>query len=125
MYTYTWRKYLPVIRLLLKKSVVADQVVTLNRIDFEKSSKARKPACSFNVEVINARINAPIQPTAAKNLIDLLLEDPATKILLRQYHFAVSLNSSFELNIKNITPVEEPPAIESADVNDQTVPQTG
>ncbi|HET9430990.1 MAG TPA: hypothetical protein VFO70_07430 [Chitinophagaceae bacterium] len=104
MYTYTWKKYLPVIRLLMKKSVVSDQVVTLNRIDFEKGSRARKPACSFSVEIKNARLVGLNQPTPAKDLLDILVEDETAKALLRQYHYAISLASDFRLTIKNLTP---------------------
>ena len=124
MYTYTWKKYLPVIRLLLKKSLVADQFVTLNRIDFEKNSKARKPSCSFDIEVINASLNQQTQSTAAKNLIDILMEDPAAKTLLRQNHFAIKLSSAFELTIRNIPRVETP-ATDSTLADGQPVQQPG
>ncbi|HEX7904811.1 MAG TPA: hypothetical protein VF487_13125 [Chitinophagaceae bacterium] len=115
MYIYTWKKYLPVIRLLLKKSAIADQVATLNHTDFEKSSRARKPACSFTIELVNGRFKMVSQSTSAKNLLEVLMEDEAAKALLRKNHYAISLNSDFQLNIKNLTPPIEEEAVVAAE----------
>ncbi len=108
MYTSTWKKYLPVIRLLLKRSAAAEQVVTLNRIDFEKNSKTRKPACSFAMEIVNARLKVLNQSAPAKDLFTTLLEDETAKSLLLQHHYTISLNSNFQLSIKNSTPLALP-----------------
>ncbi|MDZ4794441.1 MAG: hypothetical protein SGI83_09210 [Bacteroidota bacterium] len=108
MYTYTWKKYLPVIRLLLKRSATADQSVSLNRTDFEKTTKLRKPACSFAVEIVKGRLNTiNNQSVPAKDLVEILQEDEITKNLIRQYQYAISLNSDFLLSIRNITPAEQ------------------
>lgn len=106
MYTYTWKKYLPVIRLLLKRSATSEQTVSLNRTDFEKTTKLRKPACSFSVEIVKGRLTTiNNQSVPAKDLIEILQEDEIAKTLMRQFQYAVSLNSDFILSIKNITPV--------------------
>ena len=107
MYTHIWNKYLPVIKILLKKSVTAEQKMGLNRTDFEKGNRTRKPACSFNVELTNGRFNTVSQSAAAKDLVTVLLEDEIAKPLLRQNHYKISLNSDFQLSIINTTPVEE------------------
>ncbi len=108
MYTYTWKKYLPVIRLLLKRSATAEQTVSLNRTDFEKTTKLRKPACSFSVEIVKGRLTTiNNQSVPARDLVEILQEDDITKNLIRQYQYAISLNSDFLLSIKNITPVAE------------------
>ncbi len=112
MYTYTWKKYLPVIRILLKRSASAEQSVSLNRTDFEKTTKLRKPACSFNVEIGKGRLNTINQSVPAKDLLGILQEDEMTRTLLRQHHYAISLNSDFLLSIKDITPPVEEAAAE-------------
>ena len=104
MYTHTWNKYLPLIRLLLKKSLVSEQVATLNRIDFEKGNRIRKPACSFSVEIVNGKMKLTNQPTPAKDLLYVLQQDQVSKSMISRYHYSISLNSSFELTIKNLTP---------------------
>jgi hypothetical protein len=106
MYTYTWKKYLPVIRLLLKRSAEAEQSLALNRIDFERTTKLRKPACSFSVELVKGRLNTfNNQSVPARDLVEILQEDEAVRTMLREQQYAISLNSDFLLSIKNITPV--------------------
>ncbi len=113
MYIITWKKYLPVIRLLLKKSAQGEQKMTLNRTDFERTSRIRKPVCSFDIEVINGRLNR-INPAAqVKSLMEVLTQDEVANQLLRKKHYAITLSSDFQLSIKNNTPVEETvPAVE-------------
>lgn len=107
MYTHIWNKYLPVIRILLKKSATAEQKMGLNRTDFEKGNRTRKPACSFNVELIKGRFSTISQSAPAKDLVTVLLEDEVAKTLLRQNHYTISLNSDLQLSIANITPPVE------------------
>ena len=107
MYTHVWSKYLPVIRILLKKSATAEQKMGLNRTDFEKGNRARKPSCSFNVEIIKGRFSTISQSAPAKELVSTLLEDETAKGLLRQNHYKISLNSDLQLTIVNITPAVE------------------
>jgi len=105
MYEHIWSKYLPVIRILLKKSAVAEQKMGLNRTDFEKGNRTRKPACSFNIELANGRFVTITQSAPAKDLVSTLMGDPVTKDLLKQNHYTISLNSDFQLSIANNTPV--------------------
>jgi|APDOM4702015191_1054821.scaffolds.fasta_scaffold208253_1 hypothetical protein len=107
MYTYTWKKYLPVIRLLLKKSAAGEQILSLNRTDFEKTTKLRKPTCSFSMELIRGRLLILNPPVPAKDLLEILMQDSITQALLRKYHYTISLNSDFQLKINNLTPQEE------------------
>jgi len=107
MYTYTWKKYLPVIRLLLKKSAAGEQILSLNRTDFEKTTKLRKPTCSFSMELLRGRLLILNPPVPAKDLLEILMQDSSTQALLRKYHYTISLNSDFQLKINNLTPQEE------------------
>ncbi len=107
MYTYTWKKYLPVIRILLKKSATEEQSVNLNRIDFERSTKLRKPVVTFNVDVVKGRLNPINKSVPAKDLIEILQEDETARSLMREHQYSISLNGDFLLSIKNITPQEE------------------
>ena len=109
MFTSTWKKYLPVIRLLLKQSSVAEKRVTLNRTDFERNNRLRKPACSFTIELEKGRFSILNKSVHAKDLVDVLMQDDTARALLREHHYAISLNSDFELVIRNCTPVIDIP----------------
>ena len=114
MYTHTWKKYLPVIRLLLKKSAVAEQTMTLNRTDFERTSRIRKPVCSFSIEVVNGRLSRLNPAAQVSSLMDVFAQDDASMALLRGHHYAISLSADFQLVIKNLTPVAEEKLTEPA-----------
>lgn len=81
--------------------------MTLNRTDFERTSRMRKPVCSFDIEVINGKLNRLNPAAQVKSLMEVLTQDEAANQLLRKKHYAISLSSDFQLSIKNNTPVEE------------------
>ena len=118
MYTYTWKKYLPVIRLLLKRSAAEEQLLTLSRMDFERNSRLRKPVCSFSIELIKGRLSKLNPSAPAKDLLDILMQDDIARALLRLHDYNISLNPDFQLSIKNCTPITEP-AVETGQQPDE------
>jgi hypothetical protein len=117
MYTYIWNKYLPVIRILLKKSSSGDQLLNLNRDDFERAGTGRKAGYKFNIDFVDGKVNNIISGSnLASHLALVMLEDDATKAVLKTGHFQVVLNTKFQLTIKNTSP--QPAAtVEAATVN--------
>lgn len=113
MYTFTWKKYLPVIRLHLKKAAGDDQVISLNRTDFEKGTKLRKPAVSFAVEIKKGRFATLNPPVAAKDLFEVITQDAGTMAILLKNHYAISMNSDFQLSIKDLKLAEPAPPEEN------------
>ncbi|HEY0680464.1 MAG TPA: hypothetical protein VGD17_19415 [Chitinophagaceae bacterium] len=110
MYTQVWMKYLPVIKILLKRSLTSDQLLDLNRPDFERAGIARKSAHKFHIEFSNGRVNNVISASAlAKNLAGVLLEDKVVKETFTLNDYTISMNTKFQLSIKYIAkqPVEE------------------
>ena len=87
MYTHIWNKYLPVIRILLKKSATGNQTLDLNRIDFERDGSARKAGYKFNIEFEDGKVANVISGSdLASHLSIVMLEDaiPDLEILLGQ-----------------------------------------
>ena len=105
MYTYIWNKYLPVIRILLKKSATGDQLLNLNRDDFERAGTGRKAGYKFTIAYTDGKVSNVISGSdLASHLAAAMLEDDATKAILRTGQFEVILNTKFQLIIKNTTP---------------------
>ncbi len=105
MYTHIWLKYLPIIKILMKRSASGDQVLDLNRIDFERAGTGRKAGYKFTIEFTNGRVanvisNSPLAP----DLASVLLQDDASKTILANANYHVSLNTRFQLSIKNVSP---------------------
>lgn len=108
MFSQTWKKYLPLITLFLRKSVNGPQTVQLNQTDFERALGGRKIKLSFSQLQINkGRMNNLIKNTAlAKELADVLNDDAVTNALLRTRNYSFAFTSNFELQITDVTPAE-------------------
>lgn len=103
MVTNVWVKYLPVLRIVMKKSLAADQQLALNKPDFERAGYKRKTADKFQVELKNGRLNNVLVNTPiASSLATTLLDDAAVKELTQGNEFHISMNKNFELTIKHI-----------------------
>jgi hypothetical protein len=110
MFVPTWNKYLPVLKILLKRSVSGEQTLTMNASDFQRAAGGRKIKFSFSVTVHKGRLQSLDNPPAiAKELVAVLQQDPIINQFIRQHDFEFSLTNSLQLLIKNITP----PAVES------------
>jgi hypothetical protein len=102
MYTHIWSKYLPIIKILLKRSATADQTLSLNRIDFERAGSGRKAGYKFNIDFSNGKVSNVISGSAlASDLATVLLQDEMAKNLFRENEYKISLNTKFQLAIKN------------------------
>jgi hypothetical protein len=118
MYTIVWKKYLPVIKLLMKKASAGDQQLSLNKSDFEKDKMSRKTNVRFTFKMVNAIAqNASAVPPLGRELTSVLQEDSTVISLLQQKEFTFSMNSRYELVIHM-----EPKAKPEHDDADEAVP---
>jgi len=102
MYNHIWKKYLPIIRILMKKSVVEDQVLDLNRVDFERAGTGRKAGYKFTIEFTDGKVGNVISGSElAMHLASVILEDDTAKQIITENNFEVSLNTKFQLSIRN------------------------
>ncbi len=89
----------------MKKSVSEDQVLDLNRVDFERAGTGRKAGYKFTIEFTDGKVGNVISgSTLAMHLASVMMEDDGAKEIIRDKNYEVSLNTKFQLSIKNITP---------------------
>ena len=55
VYTQLWKKYLPVIRLLLKKTADTDQKLQIYKHEFASTGAKNKLGYIFNLEIVNGK----------------------------------------------------------------------
>jgi hypothetical protein len=114
MYTYIWNKYFPVIRILMKRSADAEQMLELNRIDFERTGKGRKAVYKFDIAFVDGKLTGMIRDNPlAQGLASVLMENDITKELLLQNNFEFSFDTKFQLHIKNVKKEQELPQEEA------------
>jgi len=111
MFNQTWKKYLPVITILIKRSVNGEQSLKLDHTDFDRAAGGRKMKFSFSdLKLSNGRSYTTSKHTPMAKELALLLQadEPIRKLLLNQ-DFEFSMTTDFQLLIKNNTAI---PALE-------------
>lgn len=115
-----WGKYLPIIKILMKRAATGDQKLDMNRIDFERVGSGRKAGYKFNIEFVKGRVDNMISSVPmASQLATVLLQDETSKQLLMKNDFHISMNTKFQLGIKYFPAPIDPLEDESLLVNDE------
>lgn len=108
MFTNVWSKYLPIIRIVMKRSLVAEQVLALNAPDFERAGMKRKSGYKFSFGLKNGKLkNVIIDVPLASSLATVLLEDGVTNELIQSKEFFIALSPKYELTVRHIPHPEE------------------
>lgn len=101
-YAVVWNKYLPIIRILLKKSALQEQVLDLNRIDFERAGGTRKSGYRFVVNYIDGRPDALYSGNdLVQTFISVLQNDEVINSHLLKNDYTFTFTSKYQLQIKN------------------------
>jgi len=117
MYASIWKKYFPVIKILMKKSLSSEQVLDFSSIDFEHIGKLSKAVYKFEFAFIKGKLNKNSGANEfAASLVTELTGDTATKSLLLQNNYEFSFNK-FQLFIKN---TGEPKDHSEEEINNET-----
>lgn len=108
MFTNMWNKYLPVIKILLKRSKSGEQVLAINQSDFEKAGLARKTGNKFSLVFKNGKVdNVVIASPVASELASGLLQDEIVKALFAEHDYRIAMNTKYQLHIEQLDRVEE------------------
>ena len=100
-YLTTWKRYIPVIRLHLKRSLTEEQQFKLNITDFESAGDRGKSGYTFNIALENGKVTNNISGSAvARDLYEALKADEAIKAMLQNKSIKISVGKSFILTIK-------------------------
>lgn len=103
MFTNFWNKYLPVIKILIKRSKSGGQQLAINQSDFEKAGLARKTANKFNLLFKNGKVdNVVIASPIAAELASNLLRDESIKALFADNDYRIALNTKHQLSIEQV-----------------------
>jgi hypothetical protein len=104
MYNHIWKKYLPIVKILMKKAITEDQVLDLNRVDFERAGTGRKAGYKFSIELTDGKVGNVISGSElALHLAQVIMEDDAARQIMADNNFEISLNTKFQLSIKHIS----------------------
>lgn len=102
MFSLIWKKYLPVIIILLKKVKETEQTLPMNLSDFERASGGKKVKFSFSkLEIKKGKLNTQIKNTEiAKDLAQVLIQNNKALEILNEVKVNFSLTNECVLSIK-------------------------
>ncbi|HLX93938.1 MAG TPA: hypothetical protein VKR32_19780 [Puia sp.] len=122
MFSQIWKKYLPAINILMKRSSTANQVLSLDSSDFNRAAGGRKAKLHFSSVHLNAgRVNAlTLAPPIAMDLLLVLQQNDRSEQIIKGKNFEFSMSSDFQLLIKDNTP---PPVMEETIKSDVASPE--
>jgi hypothetical protein len=96
-----WTKYLPAIRILLKKSVNEGQQITLNKIELQSVDNRKNANFSFNMEINNGKIENSISvPIMGKDLFFVLNGDPQTRLFMHDKKITIQMTRASLVTFK-------------------------
>lgn len=96
-----WSRYMPAIRILIKKAVAAEQVININQSDIERAVGIKKSGYRFSISFIKERPELlHSNNDIAQAFITALTEDETITEYLRNNNYTFSFNSKYQLLIK-------------------------
>lgn len=107
MYANVFARYVPVIKILMKKCRQGEtQQLNLNISDFEKAGLARKSGVKFDLKLLKGKpekvvISAP----AAAGFLEALMADETTSQMLKAEDFHFAFSNKYNLSISCDTKV--------------------
>lgn len=100
MYKQIWEKYLPIVRILMKKTTSGPQTLDLNKLDFDAAGIA-KSSFKFKIEFLNGRISNVIHDSPiAVELAHQLLDNDETNKILNERNIVISVSPRYQMTIK-------------------------
>ena len=103
MYRNVWLRYLPIIRIVMKRALAAEQILALNAPDFERAGVKRKSGYRFSFNLKGGKLqNVIVELPLASSLAAVLLEDKAVREFTETNEFYFALNTKYELTIRHV-----------------------
>ncbi len=115
---HTWVKYIPIIKILLKRSLKEEQKLEMNSIDFVRAAGGRKVKYDFSISLLNGRFENMELPTPlGRSLLEALQSDKVSSQFVKTNHLQFSMNKNFELVIRNLTPPAKQEELEQSETS--------
>jgi hypothetical protein len=117
VYTQLWKKYLPIIRILLKKTEDSDQKLQIYKHEFVSTGAKNKLGYIFGLELVNGKaINKTNATAPAFDLLTLMNDNEAIALWLKDKSVKISVNKACELNLQLIQKAEKEELVAEAAV---------
>lgn len=103
LYHSLWQKYLKVIEILMRNAVKGEQVLRLQKHEFEVSGNRKDSGYTFTLEIVNGlAVNNISGSAVARDLYDILKGSEKAKSMFKETNFKITLGKDYILKIRII-----------------------
>ena len=96
-----WTKYLPAIRILLKKAVNEEQQITFSKIELQSVDSRKNVNFSFNLEISNGKVESAIGVSPmGKDLFNVLNGDLLVRSFMLDKKIMIQMTRSSLLTFR-------------------------
>lgn len=96
-----WTKYLPVIRILLKKAVTEEQKIPVGKMELQSIDNRKNANFSFNLEIIKGKVENSLAVQAmGKDLFSVLNGDSAVRTFMHDKNINIQMTKASLLTIR-------------------------
>jgi hypothetical protein len=101
MFLSLWTKYLPVIRIVLKKTMTEEQLLPLNKLEFQSIDNRKNANHSFNIEIINGKVqNSVGSASIGKDFFNVINNDNSINQFISNKTVWFSMGKNYQLTLK-------------------------
>jgi hypothetical protein len=106
-----WTKYLPAIRILLKKAVTEKQQITLSKMELHSIDSRKNVNFSFDLEISNGKVeNSMMVPHMGKDLFSILNGDPIVRKFMQDKKINIHMTRASLLTFECSVPASVTPS---------------
>lgn len=100
-YLALWTKYLPAIRILLKKAVAEEQQMSVGKLELQSIDTRKNVNFSFNMEINHGKVENSLAVAAlGKDLFSVLNGDSVVRTFLKDKNIAIEMTKATMLKIR-------------------------
>ena len=97
-----WTKYLPAIRIMLKKAINEEQQITLSKMELQSVDSRKNVNFSFDLTINNGKVENSINVAQiGKDLFTVLNGDPAVRNFMLEKKVSIQMSRASLLTFKS------------------------
>jgi hypothetical protein len=106
-----WTKYLPAIRILLKKAISEKQQITLSKMELQSIDNRKNVNFSFDLEISNGKVeNSMLVPQMGKDLFSVLNGDSVVRSFMADKKISIHMSRASLLTFECSIPASVTPS---------------
>lgn len=96
-----WNKYVSVIRILLKRSLVEEQKITIGKLELNSADNRKNANYTFTLEIIKGKTQGIGSKPISKDLFFTLNTDPVVNKFMADKIIVIGMGKNGQLTLKS------------------------